>query len=233
MVSLEGNNLIVYPPTTGPVQLLSADFAEYDPTRYKLTDKDGTTYVVNQTTGLETITDLNGNTITFGPNGIIHSAGKSVTFARDPDGRITTITDPLGHTIRYAYDFYGDLTSVTDQEDYTTQFKYNTTHGLLEIVDPRGVKAVRNEYDDNGRLVAIVDANGQRTEMTHDVAARREEIKNRLGHVTVHEYDVRGNVTVTIDALGNRSTVTYDSRNNKLSETNPLGHTTTYTYDSQ
>ena len=83
------------------MQLLSADFAEYDPTRYKLTDKDGTTYVVNQNTGLETITDLNGNTITFGPNGILHSAGKSVTFARDPDGRITTIIDPLGHTIRY------------------------------------------------------------------------------------------------------------------------------------
>lgn len=71
LVSLDGNNLIVYPPTTGPVHLLSADFAEYDPTRYKLTDKDGTVYVVNQTTGMETITDLNGNTLTFGPNGII------------------------------------------------------------------------------------------------------------------------------------------------------------------
>lgn len=114
LTSLDGQNLIVYPPTTGLVRLLGVDFADYDPTRYKLTDKDGTTYVVNQTTGLETITDLNGNTITFGPNGIIHSAGKSVTFARDPDGRITTITDPMGHTIRYAYDFYGDLTSVTD-----------------------------------------------------------------------------------------------------------------------
>jgi YD repeat-containing protein len=33
LASLEGNNLIVYPPTTGPVRLLSADFAEYDPTR--------------------------------------------------------------------------------------------------------------------------------------------------------------------------------------------------------
>jgi hypothetical protein len=54
LVSLDGNNLIVYPPTTGPVQLLSADFAEYDPSRYKLTDMDGTVYVVNQNTGMET-----------------------------------------------------------------------------------------------------------------------------------------------------------------------------------
>lgn len=144
LASLDTTNLIVNPLGVGPVTLLNLDFAEYNPTRYKLTDKDGMVYVINQDTGLEKITDLNGNTLTFGPNGTIHSAGKSVTFACDPDGRIITITDPLGHTIRYAYDFYGGLTSVTDQESYTTQFKYTTTQGLLEIVDPRGVKVARS-----------------------------------------------------------------------------------------
>jgi hypothetical protein len=54
--------------------LLNVDFEEYNPTRYKLTDKEGMVYVINQATGLEKITDLNGNTITFGPNGIVHSA---------------------------------------------------------------------------------------------------------------------------------------------------------------
>jgi YD repeat-containing protein len=234
LVSLDPNNLIVNPSgVTGPVTLLHPDFAVYDPTRYKLTDKEGMVYVINQETGLEKITDLNGNTITFGPNGIIHSAGPSVTFTHDAEGRITQVTDPMGHTLQYAYDFYGDLTAVTDQEGFTTQFRYNPTHGLLDIIDPRGGKVARNEYDDNGRLIAVVDADGQRTELTHDLAARREEIKDRLGHVTVHEYDQRGNVIATADAVGNRSTFTYDGQDNQLTETNPLGHTTTSTYDSR
>ena len=33
LAPLDGHNLIVYPPTTGPVRLLNMNFAEYDPTR--------------------------------------------------------------------------------------------------------------------------------------------------------------------------------------------------------
>lgn len=79
----------------GPVTLLHPNAAVYNPTRYKLTDKEGIVYVINQETGLEKITDLNGNTITFTANGILHSAGPSVTFTRDAQDRITKITDPM------------------------------------------------------------------------------------------------------------------------------------------
>lgn len=254
LVSLDPNNLIVNPPQPGNVTLLSPNFVTYDPTRYKLTDKEGMVYVINQATGLEKITDLNGNTITFGPTGITHSTGPSVTFARDGQGRITTITDPMGHTIEYAYDFYGDLVAVTDQEDYTTQFRYNTEHGLLDIVDPRGVKVVRNEYDADGRLQLVKDADNKSDTLTHDLAAHREVVTDRLGHPTTYEYDVRGNVTKVINPLGQATTSTYDSRDNQLTvtrpslpaavstydtkdnlrtRTSPEGRTTTYTYNTR
>ena len=235
LVSLDNNDNLLYSNGggIGPLQLLQANLDLYDPDRYQLTDADGTVYIIQQQTGLESITDRNGNTITFGPDGILHSAGKSVTFTRDAEGRITTITDPLGHTIRYTYDFYGDLVSVIDQEGNVTQYTYNSTHGLVDIIDPRGVRATRNEYDNGGRLIATIDADGNRFEFTHDIAARREEILDRLGNTTTHEYDERGNITATIDALGNRSEFTYDSQDNQITQTDPLNNTTSFTYDSR
>ena len=235
LVSLDNNDNLLYSNGggIGPLQLLQANLDLYDPDRYQLTDADGTVYIIQQPTGLESITDRNGNTVTFGPDGILHSAGKSVTFTRDAAGRITTITDPLGHTLRYTYDFYGDLVSVIDQESNVTLFKYNNQHGLVDIIDPRGVQAVRSEYDAEGRLEAVIDANGVRTEFTHDLANRREEILDRLGNTTVHEYDERGNITARTSPRGNRTTFTFDSRGNTLTETDPLGNTTTFTYDVQ
>ena len=32
----------------------------------------------------------------------------------------------------------------------------------MEIIDPSGVAVARNEYDENGRLVATIDADGNR-----------------------------------------------------------------------
>jgi RHS repeat-associated protein len=214
-------------------ELLDSGFTLINPNRYRLTDADGLVFVCNQSTGLEQITDPNGNTIAFQPNGIIHSAGKSVTFTRDAQNRITLITDPMGNTIEFEYDFYGDLVSVTDQEGNTTRFTYNSSHGLVDIIDPRGITPARNEYDDDGRLVAVVDADGNRVEFSHNVGARQEVIEDRLGNITVFEYDEDGNVLVKTDALGNTTTYTYDANGNKLTETDPLGNTTTYTYDSR
>ena len=201
----------------GPLQLLQSnvELFAYDPDRYQLTDADGTVYVIQQPTGLESITDRNGNTITFGPDGILHSAGKSVTFTRDAEGRITTITDPLGNTIRYTYDFYGDLVSVIDQDSNVTLFQYNNQHGLLEIIDPRGNASQRAmSMTPTVGLKPSLTPMGNRTEFTHDLANRREEILDRLGNTTVHEYDERGNITATISPRGHRTEFTYDARDN-------------------
>jgi YD repeat-containing protein len=51
---------------------------------------------------------------------------------------------------------------------------YDARHGLREVRDPRGVRAIKNEYDTSGRLVATEDADGHRTEYAHNIAARQE-----------------------------------------------------------
>ena len=220
-------------PEVGNVELIEfSGWWPFDPQRFQLTAADGTIYILNRQTGLESIQDTNGNTITFTANGIIHSAGKSVLFSRDAQGRITTITDPMGNTLQYAYDFYGDLISMTDQLGNTTQYTYNSTHGLVDIIDPRGIRGIRNEYDVEGNLIAHIDAEGNKVEYTHNIAARQEIVKDRLGNLTVFEYDTKGYVVAKTDALGNRTAFTYDANGNKLSEIDPLGNTTSFTYDA-
>ncbi|MCP4843071.1 MAG: RHS repeat protein, partial [Halieaceae bacterium] len=74
-----------------------------DPSHYVLTTKEGYVYVLDQEVGIDTITDPNGNTLTYTDAGIVHSSGKSVDFIRDGQGRITRITDPMGQEIVYDY----------------------------------------------------------------------------------------------------------------------------------
>ncbi len=195
--------------------------------------------------------DRNGNEVFVTSSGIIHENGRSVSFVRDAQGRITQIIDPLGETMNYVYDANDDLVSFTDRLGNTTTFEYGRDHCLEEIVDPRGVSAVRSEYDANGRLVATIDPDGNRIEVVHDLATRRETVTNRLGDTTYFDYDVRGNVvqetypdstfitrtfdlddniTTMTDELGRTTTYTHDAYGNVLTESNALGETSTTTY---
>jgi RHS repeat-associated protein len=234
LVSLGGAEVLVQGGVPGATELYSySDLRSYDPTLFKLTTADGSSYVIDQRLGVRSMTDANGNTLTVNGSGIVHSAGKSVTFTRDAQGRITKITDPAGASMSYAYDAAGDLVGFTDRENNTTTFAYNSTHGLLTIKDPTGLQPVRNEYDDAGRLVSTTDASGKTVTYTHDLDNRRETVTDRLGQITVHEYDARGNVTKTVYPDGKITLASYDARGNVLTQTDQLGRTVTYAYDAQ
>lgn len=217
----------------GRVVLLDEDFTELaDPNRYKLTLKDGRELVIDQTGGgLISIKDLNGNQLTFSRTGIGHSSGKTITFERDTQGRITKVIDPMGQAIEYGYSAAGDLIAVSDRTRQVSRYGYDNSHYLLTIEDPRGIQPLRNEYDDQGRLVRTTDAFGKTIEFDHQLADHREVVTDRLRHSRILEYDARGNVVRETDALGKVTSRTFDSNDLLLSETNPLNQTTTYTYD--
>ena len=203
-----------------------------NPSRYKLTTREGYVYLLNQDFGIETVTDPNGHTLTYSNNGIVHSSGKSVLFNRDSDGRITSITDPNGNQYSYDYNLQGDLVSSVDALLAETTYRYNGNHGLLNMVDPLGRNIVKNIYDDSGRLIAQEDSDGNRTDFNHDIDGRLSVVTDRLGNATQYYYDERGNVTTQIDALGNTTTYTHDARGNQLSQTDALGNTATATYNA-
>ena len=235
VLALVGNNQpFVTGSVPGPVTLTDADLiTTFDPDQYLLTLPDGRTLQISMQSGLQKMTDLNGNTLTVTSAGITSSTGKSVTFTRNAARLITQITDPAGHSINYSYDpLTGNLTSVTDQSGNTTTFTYDTNHFLLTIVDPAGVQPIRNVYDNSGRLIQHIDAFGNVINYTNNLSANQEVVTDRLGNVTVNNYDADGNIVQVTDALGGVTNRTYDARDNLLTETNALNQTRTYTYDA-
>jgi RHS repeat-associated protein/uncharacterized repeat protein (TIGR01451 family) len=236
LVALDEVEALVYLTdgvSPGPAELVGYDtLAPINPVLFRLTIEDGTEYVIHQRNGLQSIREPRGSTITFGPEGIIHSYGKSVTFVRDGQGRITRITDPAGGSRRYEYDSAGDLIAHTDAVGQTTRFVYNGSHGLLDVIDPLGRRPLRNEYDESGRLVRHLDAEGRAVEYTHDLSTRQEIVRDRTGNQTVYEYDICGNVVRITDPEGGVTSYTYDARDNRISETDPNGSTTASTYDA-
>jgi RHS repeat-associated protein len=201
---------------------------------YFLTTKDGTQYQIDAFSGkLQTVADRNSNTLTFTDAGISSSGGPAITFARDPQGRIVSVTDPMGHSIGYQYDANGNLVAVTDRTGNTTQFVYRTDrpHYLDHVIDPLGRTGARTEYDDHGRLLRVFDSNNQAVEFHQDPGQSSETTLDRLGNPTTYLYDERGNVVSETNARGATTTRTYDANNDLLTETDPLQHTTAFSYD--
>jgi large repetitive protein len=231
--------------TTNVINLAGRPYVPQDNgfgNRYLLTTKDGTKYEINATTGdLESVTDTNGNVLTYSDTEIKSSTGVKVTFERDNQGRITSVTDPLGQKVKYGYDVKGDLVSVKDRDGNETKFEYNATrsHYLDKIVDPLGREAVKTEYDENGRLKKTANSSGNGVEFVYNPLNSLETVKDALGNATTYEYDTRGNIVTEVDAVGKITKSTYDDDNNMLSETvisdrsGAAGFSTTYTYDNQ
>jgi len=212
--------------------LYTSDLQMFEPQRFLLTRYDGIKFYFDVETGLYKIEDTYGRTIEITENGIEYSDGSSIDFVRNSNGQITSIEDGLGNEVMYTYNANGDLVSVVDTAGYITTFTYDDSHYITDITADNGVCIARNEYDEDGRLVATIDSDNNRIVFDHDLDSRTEVTTDRLGHNTVYEYDEYGNILSITDALGRTTTYTYDNRGNKTSETRPDGTTFSYSYDN-
>jgi RHS repeat-associated protein len=196
---------------------------------------------------LSRIIERSGDIIQIQDDGIFHytnssalNPNRSVLFDKDAAGRITAIRDPNSGsnglpTVKYVYNRdTGNLIQVHKLTDraagtYTvTKYHYDNPKFLnyiTSIEDPRGVPIARNEYDDSGKLVAVVDADGKRTEFIHSTTNKMEVTTDRAGNKSTYVYDTRGNVTWITNALTEVSRFNYDDNGNKIAETNAFGTT--------
>ncbi|HKP89478.1 MAG TPA: RHS repeat-associated core domain-containing protein [Thermoleophilaceae bacterium] len=228
----------------------------YQPTRFKLTAKDGTVYLLNLEDGLESLADRHDSTLTVGHDGVIASTGKSIAFTRDAQDRITKIVGPSNQTYTYAYNAAGDLASVTDANQKTVTYDYDANHNLKNLNDPSGRPYRTLHYDEDGRLDAVTDGEGHTTHIGTDVDARQQVVTDPLGKLTTittadefgdvtsvkqvadgtsrettYQHDANGNTTEVTDPLQHASKATYDERGNVLTATDPLERTTSFSYD--
>jgi YD repeat-containing protein len=86
--------------------------------------------------------------------------GRSVSFGRDGQGRITTVTDPASKSYTYVYSATGDLGSVTLPGVATPiRYGYDTSH------------LVTATYDADGRLKDETDAVGNKISYGYNLLA--------------------------------------------------------------
>ena len=94
---------------------------------------------------------------------------------------------------------------------------------------------VAQSYDAAGRLIATIDARGNRIRLTHNVEGNAETVYDQYGNATTYFYNDRGNVTAVVNAMGYTTTSAYEdpaNPDNATAITDPLGNTTYYEYDS-
>ena len=119
----------------------------------------------------------------------------------------------------YGYDANGDLVSFTDREENTTHFTYyeDQPHLLESLIDPRGIRPIRNEYYDDGRIKSHTDAFGKTIRYDYDAIGRQEVVTRSDGRAAGavlrrarerHQGDrsERKEIDRTFDARNNRLT---------------------------
>ncbi len=203
---------------------------------YLLTTKEGIAFDIDGQSGqLKALSDPTNNILRFTDAGITGPDGKSVTFERDPQGRITAVVDPAGQRIVYRYDAVGDLIAVSDRMNNETKFSYRGTpaHYLDSVIDPLGRTGVRTEYDAQGRLIKLLDSASNPIQFAYNPSNLVSSLTDVLGNTSTFEYDARGNLLTKIDPLGNVTRRTFDGESNMLTEIDPLGRTTTLTYSDR
>ena len=232
--ALANNNLLIVNGGAEDELVDDATLEAYSPKLYRYTTLDGTQIEISPGEGVKKVTDPNGNAITFGPGGILHSDGSGIVFTRDAKQRIVAITDALGNVQTYAYDGNGDLVTHTNAVGGVSRFAYDLNHGLIEVRNALGAQVTRNEYDAAGRLIAMTDANGKQITFSHNDGAQEEIITDRLGSSFRLVYDAQGNVlqqerAVTIEGIlvNAVTTATYDAQNNETSRVDPDGRRST------
>jgi RHS repeat-associated protein len=223
--------------SSGPVEFYDDNLEVYDPSGYTLQLADGRQFLFSRSGNslsykLWQIRDQSGNTITINANGISHSSGASVSYTRDANGRIVSLTDPDGHNRTYSYDAAGDLVATSDYEGNITQYRYDDYHNLIQVVDARGDIPGTLIYDEQGRVAGMIDSKGEHVTISRDDTKNQEIITDRLGNTTVNNYDAQGNLISQVDALGQQTNFSYDANGNLTSRTDPLGNTESFVYDS-
>ncbi|MDF2179906.1 putative Ig domain-containing protein [Aliiglaciecola sp. CAU 1673] len=235
-LALKNNTQVRF--VNGNLVILGQD-GVFDSKAFVLTTRSGYQYHIHADTGVSLINDPNGHSLTFDANGIHHSAGKSIAFSRDSKGKITQIRRPdgLSGLLRYHYFSYDGahrltkriVDNIAGQEDYA----YDYRNTLTDIKDADNRRKLFNIYDDDGRLIAQEDNEGNRTTFDHNIEGRQSVVTDRNGNTTFYYYDQRGNVTSKVDALGHISSFTYDGNDNLLTETDPLGNVSRRTYNAK
>ncbi|WP_170157861.1 RHS repeat domain-containing protein [Litoreibacter meonggei] len=201
--------------------------------------------------------DIEGRVLTssFLPQG---GTPQTQSYSYDEVGQVVSMTNPLGNTWVYAYDEARRLVSTTSPEGELASYTYdnmgNRTRTEHSNVSAGIAYFEDTQYDELGRLLKILGANGQITEFSHDVEDNLATITDPQNLVTTRGFDalnrlisevdrnsgqvglahnVDDQMTSYSDQRGLVTSQIYNGFGDLIQEISPDKGTTTYTYNSR
>ncbi|MBI5103248.1 MAG: hypothetical protein HZB33_15645, partial [Nitrospirae bacterium] len=207
---------------------------------------------------LTSITDRNGNSVTFQYNpdnslaSITDAVGRITTFNYGTNGKISSITDPQQRSVSFIYDAGDNLTSSTDMAGTTVSYSYDSNSYMTGITSPKGTTTIGYTTEFGAKWVSSIldplghtrsfqdiwpsgtsttDANGNAVTYKSNGDAFAVTITDALGNTVNYGYDGDGNRNSIQDPNGHTTLLVYDARGNVTSITDPLTHSVQMIYD--
>ena len=133
-----------------------------------------------------------------------------------------------GEHFQFRYDLQARSSWATDVLGRELEVQYNADHRVIASRDYGGERYAI-ELDDNGNMVGLTLADGNRLQFKYDEYARLLEETDPLGRKITYEYH-HLTTLVTKVSYPDASTwqARYDDKGNLLAETDALGHLTEY-----
>lgn len=177
--------------------------------------------------------DLEGQLLksTFAPNGV----NESTTYTYDIIGQMISSTDSLGRTWTYTYDEARRLIEIGAPSGDTIAFNYNVMGNVtrIEYSDLGSVLTYleQTQYDELGRILQAVGANGQTTGFTHDVEDNLSTMTDAIGFQTTNSYDALNRLTDIVDRASYTTSMEHDDLDQLTQFTDPRGIETQMVYN--
>jgi len=184
------------------------------------------------------------------------AAGVTHTFTYDAAHRLTDITDALGGNIHYTLDAMGNrlqedikdaqgnvvktrrrvydalnrLAQDIGAYNQTTSYQYDANGNLTQVTDANG-HATQHQYDSLDRLIRSTDALAGLTDYHYDGQDRLTQVTDANNHSTVYGYNALGDLTQLDSPNTGITQYSYDSAGNLVQKTDAGNITATYSYD--
>ena len=149
-----------------------------------------------------------------------------------PPHFLKQVLDPSGNPVSTTnYDNVGRLSTVTDALGHITTILYDEANRRETRINPLGQSTI-TEYDERGNILKSTNEIGNISRTKYDANNNPIEITPPCGCTTKRTYDNNGNVLSIADPMNGTKSFSYDSFNNPTSQTDEKGHSTLFKYDA-
>ncbi len=154
------------------------------------------------------------------------------TYRYDASGRVTEQHNPAG--LSYTYGYEKNAVIITDSLNRREVLHTEGEGGLKRVIKEEQAdgSSITREFDNAGRMVAMTDAAGRKTEYRLNIASGNvTEIVTPDGRRVRFSYNDQRQLIATTGPDGLRSQQTFDERGRLAQEKSRSGDVTRYYYD--